>query len=166
MGLDDSGTVVRFRAWAANTLFSALSRSTTTAHISDLMPSLRVHKAIPPLPPTCLWRGAWSRWGTTLKKVKHKLAPCHKYVWGSGDTAPALLTYPLDGSEWPASRPSSFISRDRGCDTHYIRGWTLWKEKISLLLPGIELRCLDIPAYIIVAKPIEQFQVITLHFLK
>jgi hypothetical protein len=140
MGLGDSEIVVRFRARAAIYLFSSLSRSTTAAHISERqgrvagsslpssaeLKSAWSYTSTPPYVSTawCLIKGRDNfKRGKTQTTLVPNQASHHKYVWESGGTAPTFLTSSLDGSEWSASRPCSFIPRDRGCGTHYIRDW-------------------------------------------
>jgi hypothetical protein len=79
------------------------------------MPSWREHEVVPPLPHTCLRRGACSRRGPTLKKVNHKLAPVH-HVTNTHGRVEVLTLF----TRW--NRVVS-IPRERGCGTHYIRGW-------------------------------------------
>jgi hypothetical protein len=43
--------------------------------------------------------------------------------WGSGDTAPLIVTSALDGGEWSASRPGSFTPTEKTLGTHWIGGW-------------------------------------------
>jgi hypothetical protein len=61
--------------------------------------------------------------------------------WGSGGRAPPHLTLALDGSEWSASHPCCFSSRETVHGMHFIGGWVgpranldvIEKGKISLL---------------------------------
>jgi hypothetical protein len=48
-----------------------------------------------------------------------------KTYWGSGGTAPCILTSALDGGEWSASRPAPgpFTPREIAAGTHLIGGW-------------------------------------------
>jgi hypothetical protein len=67
-------------------------------------------------------------------KVKGKLnlslsvfliwAPRHEDVLGEWKySSTHSLTSPLDGGEWPASRPGHFTPRERTPGTHWIGGW-------------------------------------------
>jgi hypothetical protein len=52
--------------------------------------------------------------------------------------APLLLTSPLDGDEWSASRPSRFTPGERGPGTHFMRFDGPQRREKFLALSGIE----------------------------
>jgi hypothetical protein len=51
------------------------------------------------------------------------LAPHHKYIWGSGGIAHAVLTSAVDGGEWSVSCRDYLTPRERVPGTHWIGGW-------------------------------------------
>jgi hypothetical protein len=57
----------------------------------------------------------------SLHKVRAKSCACHKGIWGNGCVAPLILNFGVRW-EWPASRPSQFNPRWRGCWYRLSRG--------------------------------------------
>jgi hypothetical protein len=46
-----------------------------------------------------------------------------KAYWWSGGIAPCILTSPLDGGVWSASRSGHFTPRERAPGTRWLDGW-------------------------------------------
>jgi hypothetical protein len=73
-----------------------------------------------------LWRSSKvsrDRVGKSKVPVLNK-APRHEDIFGEWRySSTHSLTSPLDRSEWSASRPGRFTSRERAPGTHWIGGW-------------------------------------------